>query len=251
MVMSETHRQDPVTWQRWNMGDLVPAAAPATPADNDSKQQHAKDQQEAARKLRDLHESTRKQARAEGLEAGQAEGHKQGYAKGLEEGRAAGQQAFDERLRQMQQPLRELALGLRHALDHLDADIGDALTDIALAAARRLAGDALDAHPEHVLDMIRDLLREEPLFNGHPRLWLHPDDVALLHEPLLEEIQAAGWRVQPDSALERGGCRVSGPEGELDATRETRWQALLARARRYGSTPISHTLDQTTPEDDA
>lgn len=249
--MSESRRQEPTTWQRWNMGDLVPAATSATSTDGGSTQQRAKDEEDAARKLRDLHESTRKQAWAEGLKAGHAEGHKQGYAKGLEEGRAAGQHAFDERLQQLEQPFRELVLGLRQALDHLDADIGDALTDIALAAARRLAGDALDARPEHVLDMIRDLLREEPLFNGHPRLWLHPDDVALLHEPLLEEIQAAGWRVQPDASLERGGCRVTGPEGELDATRETRWQALLARARRYGSAPISHTLAQTTPEDDA
>ncbi|WP_275429677.1 FliH/SctL family protein, partial [Serratia marcescens] len=44
---------------------------------------------------------------------------------------------------------------------------------------------------------------------------------------------SAGWTLRADGALSRGGCRVSGPEGELDATRESRWQALLARTRRH------------------
>ncbi len=185
-----------------------------------------------------LRAQARQAAQQQGYATGLGTGHAEGYAKGLAEGRAAGEAELAARCRQIVEPLAALIEGLHHALDLLDTDIGDTLADVALAAASKLAGDALDAHPEHIRDLIRELLREEPLFSGHPHLRLNPDDAALVDTQLAEELAAAGWKTQPDATITRGGCRVTGPEGELNATREVRWQALLARARRHGSAPL-------------
>lgn len=246
--MSDVNGQNHEHWQRWQMEDLASNSVSSASGKTEAiDRQHEREQHA---QLRTLHDKTRKQAYTEGFQKGQTAGHDEGFTRGREEGLEAGQHALDERRQQLEQPLRELVQGLHQALDQLDVDIGDTLTDVALAAAKRLAGDALDAQPEQVLDLIRNLLREEPLFSGHPRLWLHPDDFALLDDQLMDEIQTAGWKVQPDVTLERGGCRVTGPEGELNATREARWQGLLARARRYGSSPISQSIPPAANSDE-
>ena len=217
--------------------DELPEAVPADTAHGkrDAVDERAFRQQS---ELRALREKTRVAAHQEGYTAGFAEGREKGHAEGLRASREAGERELAERRRELVEPLVVLVNGLREALEQLDTDIGDSLADVALVAGRQLAGDALQAKPEQIRTLIRELLREEPLFSGQPCLRLHPDDLALVDTQLAGELGATGWKVQADATLERGGCRVTGPEDELNATREVRWQALLARARRYGSAPI-------------
>jgi len=218
------------------MGELAEAAVPGPAHDKHGAADDRAFQQQS--ELRALREKTRAAAHQEGYTAGFAEGREKGYAEGLRASREAGERELAERRRELVEPLVALVNGLREALEQLDTDIGDSLADVALVAGRQLAGDALQAKPEQIRTLIRELLREEPLFSGQPCLRLHPDDLALVDTQLADELGATGWKVQADATLERGGCRVTGPEGELNATREVRWQALLARARRYGSAPI-------------
>lgn len=82
------------------------------------------------------------------------------------------------------------------------------------------------------MEVIRNLLREEPLFNGGSRLWLNPDDLPLVEAELERELAASGWQTRPDPRLSRGGCRVTGPSGELDASIETRWRQLQEQVHR-------------------
>ena len=218
------------------MGELAEAAVPGPAHDKHGAADDRAFQQQS--ELRAMREKTRAAAHQEGYTAGFAEGREKGYAEGLRASREAGERELAERRRELVEPLVALVNGLREALEQLDTDIGDSLADVALVAGRQLAGDALQAKPEQIRTLIRELLREEPLFSGQPCLRLHPDDLALVDTQLADELGATGWKVQVDATLERGGCRVTGPEGELSATREVRWQALLARARRYGSAPI-------------
>lgn len=234
--MSDGASDTTKSWQPWRMGELAEAAVAETAhARRNAVDERAFQQQS---ELRALRETTRVAAHQEGYTAGFAEGREKGYAEGLRASREAGERELAERRRELVEPLVALVNGLREALEQLDTDIGDSLADVALVAGRQLAGDALQAKPEQIRTLIRELLREEPLFSGQPRLRLHPDDLALVDTQLADELGATGWTVQADATLERGGCRVTGPEGELNATREVRWQALLARARRYGSAPI-------------
>ncbi len=226
------------------MGELAEAVVADTAHDKRDAADERAFRQQA--ELRALREKTHAAAQQEGYAAGFAEGREKGYAEGLQAGREAGERELAERRQQLVEPLAALIDGLREALDQLDTDIGDSLADVALAAGRQLAGDALQAKPEQIRTLIRELLREEPLFSGQPCLRLHPDDLALVDAQLADELGGAGWKTQADASLERGGCRVWGPEGELNATREVRWQALLARARRYGSAPIREAKPRRT-----
>ena len=52
-----------------------------------------------------------------------------------------------------------------------------------------------------------------------------------MNEYLGKELKAAGWALQPDDQVSRGGCRVTSATGELDATWESRWQAVRQQVR--------------------
>ncbi|EWH03499.1 flagellar assembly protein FliH [Halomonas sp. BC04] len=114
----------------------------------------------------------------------------------------------------------------------LDEEVANEMVELALATGRQLAGEALKARPRQVLELVRALLHTDPPLTGQQRLWLHPLDHKLVEQHLGQELEAAGWKLQPDDQLSRGGCRVTSASGELDATWETRWQAVKAQVRR-------------------
>lgn len=228
------------SWQRWQMGELK---QPPRSQDNEPASQHQrraaaarkaaeKARQQEAEKRQAAYEEIRRKAEEDGYQAGLERGREAGHAQGLAEGREQAQQELEDRLKQTLAPLEPLARQFTEALEQLDDNIAQSLVELALETGRHLAGDALDAHPEQVLQVVRELLHTEPPLIGQQRLWLHPDDHALAAKYLGDELEAAGWKLQPDAQLGRGSCRVTSAQGEVDATFESRWQAINTRKRK-------------------
>ena len=230
-------REGEVPWQRWEMGELPQArraAGSAPPSPEETARRKAAFQRQA--ELRALRDSALEEARQEGHrqghEAGHAEGFQAGFAEGLEQGRAQAREELEQQLRETLTPLLPLAGSFAEALHELDEVLAEELVELALATGRQLAGEALKARPRQVLEIVRGLLHTEPGMSGKPRLWLHPRDHALVEEHLGLELAAAGWALQPDDQVTRGGCRVTSASGELDATWESRWAAVKRQVRR-------------------
>ena len=219
-------------WRPWQMDEL---ATPQEPGRQQREAQRQEAQRQAAfrrnAELQALREQAQQQAREQGYREGFAEAREAGYAAGLEEGRRQGELELQQQLQQTLQPLQGLAAQFSAALAQLDEQIAAQLVDLALVTGRQLAGEALEAHPEQILEIVRELLHSEPALSGQPRLWLHPADLLLVKAHLGAELEAAGWRLQPDGEISRGGCRASAASGELDASRERRWETLVAQIR--------------------
>ena len=229
--MSETSGNPRQAWRPWRMAELDeerPKAAAGKPSDPSFDHQS---------ELRALREKVREEAWREGHQAGYEAGHREGLDQGLEQGRQQGEQETARQRVDTLMPLAELARGFSEALRTLDGEVAEQLVDLALATGRQLAGDALREEPAEILNLVRTLIHEEPALNGKTRLWLHPDDLALVEQELHAEFHAAGWKLHPDDQLSRGGCRVTSPSGELDATLESRWENLAARVRRRSRRP--------------
>ncbi|WP_043526227.1 flagellar assembly protein FliH [Litchfieldella xinjiangensis] len=237
--MSE-HRptqHDDGQWHRWHMGELG----------NPTRERQQRDQarQDAIRQqvfkrnaeLETLREKAIEEARQEGYHAGFEAGRADGFDEGHREGREAGEKEMQQQMQQALSPLAPLAQRFSEALEQLDADIAADLVELALTTGRQLAGEALAAHPEQVLNIVRELLHVEPSLSGQPRLWLHPADLSLVQAHLGAEFAAAGWKLQPDDQISRGGCRVTSPSGELDATWESRWEAIASQIRKRSQSP--------------
>ncbi|MBE0489184.1 MAG: flagellar assembly protein FliH [Halomonas sp.] len=224
-------------WRPWRMSELHtlrepdPAGVPS--AEQTARRKAAFQRQAELHALREkVMQEAREQGHREGFEAGHAEGHAQGLEKGLEEGHEQARQAFEREAREALAPLQPLAQQFGEALTRLDEEVGNELVELALATGRQLAGEALKARPRQVLEIVRGLLHTEPGMSGKPRLWLNPRDHALVEEHLGNELAAAGWAMQPDDQVTRGGCRVTSASGELDATWESRWAAVKRQVRR-------------------
>ncbi|WP_116474220.1 flagellar assembly protein FliH [Zobellella maritima] len=219
-------------WQPWQMGQLN-RPSPARPSSPVPDQQAPTPRQkpDLHKELEMLREQARRQAHEQGYREGLEAGHKEGYAQGLAQGLADGAEQGREQARQALAPLLPLAQNFSAALVSLDDDIAQALVELALKTGRQLAADALTARPEQVLVLVHELLQLEPALSGTPRLWLHPADLALVQTHLCGELDAAGWQLQPDEQLDRGGCRVTSVSGELDASQESRWQAITNQLR--------------------
>ncbi|MBZ5488553.1 flagellar assembly protein FliH [Halomonas aquamarina] len=239
------------SWKRWQMDELgttsrndertfssEPTAhqRKVLAAQKAAEQAHQREQEQRQA----VYEQLRQEAEEKGYQAGLEKGHAEGVMKGLEEGRAQARQELENQVRQTITPLEALARQFADALDRLDDTIAHDLVELALATGRQLAGEALQEKPEQVLTIVRELLHTEPPLVGPQRLWLNIEDHAVVEEHLGAELNAAGWKLQPDDQLARGGCRVTSAQGELDATFETRWQAIEAQARkRHSSTSAS------------
>lgn len=228
--MSADH--DEGQWRRWRMGELSQRKQVA--ADPQERRRQAEHRRELQRRAEFELERQRvlEQARQEGYEQGLAAGREAGHAEGLALGREAGREELREQTHDALEPMAGLLQTFHDALQDLDDLVADELVELALETGRQLAGEALKARPRQVVQLVHKLLHDEPLLTGQPRLWLHPLDHELVVEELGEEFAAAGWALQPDDQLSRGGCRVTCTSGELDATRESRWQSVISRVRR-------------------
>lgn len=223
---------DDASWRRWRMDEL---GQPHRVQQARERARREAIRQQAFKRnaeIEALREKVREEAREVGYQAGHDAGYQEGYDKGLAEGRSAGEKEMQRQTKQALAPLGPLAQRFSDALAQLDEDVADHLVQLALATGRQLAGEALDAHPEQVLDIVRELLHSEPALSGRPRLWLHPADLSLVKAHLGNEFDAAGWQLQPDDQISRGGCRVTSPSGELDATWERRWEAIASQVRQ-------------------
>lgn len=214
-------------WQPWRMTPL--AREPQNTPTPDAARAEAMRKQAFQRKLelQALRDKARADAHQQGYDAGFASGEHRGYAEGLEQGRVAGELAMAQQITDAVQPLLALCQGLDQALKHMDGEILERLTEVALSAGRQLAAEALDAKPEQVIATVQRLLLHEPMLTGKPRLWLNPQDLALVQNALGNELHEANWSLFADADLARGGCRVLSPSGELDATIETAWDSVL------------------------
>ncbi|MCB8888510.1 flagellar assembly protein FliH [Vreelandella malpeensis] len=227
-------------WRRWQMDELGDDAFRADTQAMNAHQRKVVAAAKAAEQARQreqqqreaIVERARQEAEQAGFDKGREEGHTQGYEQGLKEGRSEALSTLDDQVRQAVAPVEALARQFAEALERVDDTIADDLVELAMMVGRQLALDTLAERPERILELVRELLHTEPPLVGQQRLWLNPEDHALVQEHLGAELGAANWALQPDDQLARGGCRVTSAQGELDATFESRWQAVAAQMRR-------------------
>lgn len=225
----------PEQWRPWQMDELGRSQEGLPEAQDQRIEALHRQTARHEAELQALREKARQEASRQGYNEGFAAGKTEGYAHGLEEGRQAGEQELQQQIREALEPLLALSHNFTQALEQLDGQIAEQLVDLALATARQLAGDALKAEPQQILSVVRGLLHSEPALTGQPCLWLNPADLPLVKTHLGDELDAAGWQLQPDARIARGGCRASSANSELDATWEARWAEITRQVRKRHS----------------
>lgn len=143
----------------------------------------------------------------------------EGYAEGLAAGRVEGEQAGGR--------MKQMAESFSATLDNLDFRLADMVLELSLDVARQVVAGELAVHPERILDVVNLALKQMAETSREARLVLHPDD-ALLVRPYLDQVLDKNrLRIVEDARIERGGCMIETPQGDLDATLPARWRQVV------------------------
>lgn len=161
---------------------------------------------------------------AEELQQIQTQAHQEGYAAGHLEGRAKGA-ADAERMKQV-------LAGLEAALQQFDQQVAQDVLALSLDIGRQMLRQALKVKPGLVLAVVREAMNSLPQASHHPHLILNPEDARVVRSFMEAELAHSAWKIQEDSRIERGGCRIESANSEIDATMETRWKRIVAALGR-------------------
>jgi flagellar assembly protein FliH len=147
------------------------------------------------------------------------EAHQQGYSAGHAEGTAEARASAAK--------IDAVMTSLQHSLNELDQQIADQLLATAVEIASQMLRQSLRVKPELLLPVVREAMATLHPHLGHPALFVHPDDAALIRTHLGDQLTQNNWRIIEDATLSSGGCRVELGASEVDATLETRWRRVI------------------------
>lgn len=169
---------------------------------------------------------------AEGLEAGKADGHAQGVQQGHAEGHAAGmskgQAEGADLARDQAARLAELADTCAGSINDLEQEIGQKLIDLSIQIAEQVLRSHIKNHPNHIIDLVHEVMAARPDQNPMLHLRLNPSDMELVNSFLQHNPDKDRYRLIADEHISAGGCIVETAQGSIDATIETRWKRVVA-----------------------
>ena len=158
------------------------------------------------------------------LEALQKDAYDEAFNKGYAEGLAGGTAAAQERAERFDRLLRALA----HPFDELDEAVEKQLVELALTVVRQLFRREIRIEPTHVIGVVREAIQLLPIASRNVQVHLHPEDATLVRESLSPAEGELAWGVVEDPLITRGGCKVTTENSQVDATAESRLQAVIS-----------------------
>lgn len=158
------------------------------------------------------------------LQALQKEAYDEAWAKGHADGVREGQSVAAVRTERLDQILKALS----RPFDQLDQVVEEQLVELAMAVVRQLFRREIRLEPTHIIGVVREAIRLLPVASRNVQLHLHPDDAELVRETLSPADGEPAWVVVEDPLLTRGGCNVTTENSSIDATAESRLQAVIS-----------------------
>jgi len=178
----------------------------------------ALEQEEAAR------QAELAQARAEGFAQGEAQGHAQATLEW--------QQRMDDYVagqgQETAQRLDAVVQTLRASLGDLQQNMAQGVLELACEIARQVVRQELRSNPLALKPVVQEALGML-VSDGRPAtVRLHPEDFALLHPALQQEMATASIQWVADASVPPGGCLVEQAGMVVDGSLEKRWQHAIA-----------------------
>jgi flagellar assembly protein FliH len=170
------------------------------------------------------------------LEALQKEAYDEAFQQGLREGAAAGREDVRQRAARLDTLLTKLA----RPFEELDESVEKHLVELSMTVVQQLFRRELRQDPGHVVGVVREALKLLPVASRNVQVRLHPEDAAFVRESLPRSEGERAWTIVEDPMIERGGCKVTTEQSQIDAQAESRLKAVIAAIvcdERRGWTP--------------
>lgn len=159
------------------------------------------------------------------LEELQKDAYDEAWQKGHADGLAAGQEAIEQRAARYDELLRALS----HPFDQLDESVEKQLVELSVALVKQLFRREIKLNPSHIIGVVREAVRALPIASRNVHVHLHPDDATLVRDSLRPADGEPAWCIVEDPLASRGGCRITTDNSQIDATAESRLNAVISR----------------------
>ena len=161
---------------------------------------------------------------AEQIEAIEKQAYDEGFALGRKEGLEAGQKEIAASVRHLEHLIQALA----EPLQELGDEVEEELVSLSVAIARQIIRRELQQDPQQIIGVVREAMSALPSAARNVRLYLHPEDAALVRETYSgPEAEEHSWKIIDDLVLARGGCRIESDNSRIDASVDKRLNAVL------------------------
>lgn len=185
-------------WQRWSPGVLQESAQPAP-----SRRGAVSD------------EALKRRAYAAGFEEGKRAGYQAGHAESQARAQAEAAQ------------LAQVAASANEALQALGDTLSRKTVALAIAIAQKVMLHEIATRPEHMVDIVRAALTLLPDGAQRVRIVVNAADVDVLRAQLAHSASEPDCVIVGAADVQRGGCRITSPSGDIDATLDTRINRVL------------------------
>lgn len=144
------------------------------------------------------------------------EARQEGFAVGREEGR----KSFDKEIER----LRQLFEAFANPLNDVDEHVEQQLAALAMSIGKQLCRAELSMHPELILSVVRDGLKQLAIQREPLTLRVNPRDRQLLENA---GVAASGVKLVDDNSILAGGCLFSAGSSRIDERLESRVGRLI------------------------
>jgi len=170
---------------------------------------------------RQLEEITQR-AHREGFAHGVREGRAAGFTQGQQEGRAAAREELKQQVAQLQNVMKQLLTPIAAQ----DSAIETAMTQLSLDIARAVLDrePALDA--QMLIPLVRRAVRDLPVGERNITVLLHPKQIECVRDCAE---WPEHWRLQADSRVDVGGCKVVTEHSLVDFSVDMRFRQIAAQ----------------------
>lgn len=178
---------------------------------------------------------------------GREQGYSEGYAAGFEQGKAQAQAEAQKQLadyiakqgRVAAEQFGALMASASNQLETAEQLAAQSVLELACELARQVLRKEIAGNPNALLPVVREALGQLFVDIRAAQVRLHPLDLDVLSDVLVEEFPNLKLTLQPDADLTRGGCIVEAAGTVIDGRLEKRWLRAIGR------------VGQTTAWDDA
>ncbi len=155
-------------------------------------------------------------------------GYQDGYRDGLAALESYKQTQSAQMAAFMSDQVGALVSDLHQRLELLEAQLSGRIAGVALELARQVVRSEIATRPELVVSVAEDAMSTILSSARSIVLRLNPDDLAMAHGSLDEQLKARGARLVGDPHVAQGGCLVESDIAVVDASVEARWNRVAA-----------------------
>lgn len=168
-------------------------------------------------------EAIQKQAHAEGFALGKQEGYQAGFVEGSKKGYDENVHLIEVRTTQLVSLLESLSQPFKL----LDEQVEQALANLSVKIAKQILHREIELDSGQVTAAVKAAVAALPMASQKVTLYLHPEDAELVRFNLGLDETPSTWVIVEDASITRGGCKVDTEVSHVDATIESRLDAVL------------------------